>query len=226
MIYLKKERYFTPQNIQAKTEQLLLDYDRPSQASSFPFHPKQSALLVLDLQDYFLDAHSHAYIHSAAAIIPGINKLIDAYAQHDLQIFFTRHINDIHNSAMMSRWWRDLITADNPLSQISADIDTSRGTIIEKSQYDAFYQSDLDQRLQEKRVTQLVITGVMTHLCCETTARCAFMHGFEVFFPIDGTATYHEAYHRASLQNLAHGFAVITTLAQLLDQIKGTQNEG
>jgi isochorismate hydrolase len=226
VIYLKKERYFTPQNIQAKTEQLLLDYVRPSQASSFPFTPEKSALLVLDLQDYFLDAHSHAYIPSAAAIIPGINQLIDAYAQHDLQIFFTRHINDIHNSAMMARWWRDLITADNPLGQISADIHTSKGVIIEKSQYDGFYQTDLDQRLQEKRVTQLVITGVMTHLCCETTARAAFTRGLEVFFPIDGTATYHETYHRASLQNLAHGFAVITTLAQLLDQIKGTQNEG
>ena len=226
MIYLKKERYFTPQNIQAKTEQLLLDYDRPSQASSFPFHPKQSALLVLDLQDYFLDAHSHTFIPSAAAIIPGINKLIDAYAQHDLQIFFTRHINDIHNSAMMSRWWRDLITADNPLSQITADIDTSRGTIIEKSQYDAFYQSDLLARLRDRAITQLIITGVMTHLCCETTARAAFTRGLEVFFPIDGTATYHEAYHRASLQNLAHGFAVLTTAAQILDRIKGCCNEG
>jgi isochorismate hydrolase len=225
VIYLKKERYFTPQNIQAKTEQLLLDFDRPSQASSFPFTPEQSALLVLDLQDYFLDAHSHAYIPSAAAIIPGINKLIDAYAQHDLQIFFTRHINDIHNSAMMSRWWRDLITADNPLSQISADIDTSRGAIIEKSQYDAFYQSDLYQTLQVRGITQIVITGVMTHLCCETTARAAFTRGLEVFFPIDGTATYHEAYHRASLQNLGHGFAVLTTIAQLLDQINGVADD-
>jgi isochorismate hydrolase len=47
----------------------------------------------------------------------------------------------------------------------------------------------------------------MTHLCCETTARSAFMRGFEVFFTIDGTATYNEEHHWAALLNLAHGFA-------------------
>lgn len=223
---MKKERYFTPQNIQAKTQQMFTEYARPSRTNDFPFTPERSALLVLDLQTYFLDTHSHAYIPSATAIIPGINQLINVYTQRDLPIFFTRHINDPHNSAMMTRWWRDLIAADDPLSQISADIDISKGAIIEKSQYDAFYQTDLLEKLQDQGITQLVITGVMTHLCCETTARSAFMHGFEVFFPNDCTATYHEAFHRASLQNLAHGFAVLTTAAQILDQIKGCCNDG
>jgi isochorismate hydrolase len=56
----------------------------------------------------------------------------------------------------------------------------------------------------------------MTHLCCETTARSAFIHGFEVFFTIDGTATYTEAHHRATLLNLANGFATPVLVAELL----------
>lgn len=48
----------------------------------------------------------------------------------------------------------------------------------------------------------------MTHLCCETTARSAFIRGFDVFFTIDGTATYNEDFHFGTLYNLAHGFAV------------------
>ena len=53
----------------------------------------------------------------------------------------------------------------------------------------------------------MVVSGVMTHLCCETTARSAFVRGFEVFFLIDGTATYNKEHHLATLLNLSHGFA-------------------
>jgi len=68
----------------------------------------------------------------------------------------------------------------------------------------------------------LAVTGVMTHLCCETTARSAFMRGFDVFFAIDGTATYTEALHRAALLNLAHGF----TLPVLTEEILASLNDG
>ena len=79
--------------------------------------------------------------------------------------------------------------------------------VLEKEQYDAFFGTDLEDWLRERNVQQLVIGGVMTHLCCETTARSAFIRGFEVFFLIDGTATYTLEFHRSSLLTLSHGFA-------------------
>jgi len=90
--------------------------------------------------------------------------------------------------------------------------------IILKTQYDAFYQSELEQQLTRAGVEQLVIGGVVTHLCCETTARSAFVRGYEVFFLIDGTATYSEAFHTGTLRNLGHGFAVLTTVKHLLGE--------
>ena len=142
------------------------------------------------MQAYFLDACSHAYIPSAEAIVEGIVKLIKEYSIRDRPIIFTQHINTTANAGMMSTWWKDLLTAQNPLHQIIPEIDPSMGTLIQKSQYDAFYQTQLDEILHARGVTQVVLCGVMTHLCCETTARSAFMHGYEVFFPVDGTATY------------------------------------
>jgi isochorismate hydrolase len=65
-------------------------------------------------------------------------------------------------------------------------------------------------------VEQLVITGVTTHLCCESTARSAFMRGFAVFLAIDATATLNRELHIASLQALAHGCAVPLLAADLL----------
>ena len=116
----------------------------------------------------------------------------------------------------MSFWWRDLILAEHPYSEIIPALDTSAGLVIPKSQYDAFYGTPLEQALHERGVTQVVICGVMTHLCCETTARSAFLRGFEVFFTVDGTATYNENFHRATLLNLAHGFATLVMVGEVL----------
>ena len=106
---------------------------------------------------------------------------------------------------------------ENPLSQITPELDA--GYTIEKTQYDAFYQTALEDLLKEKGITQVVITGVMTHLCCETTARSAFMRGFTVFFPIDGTATYNEDFHRSTLLNLSHGFAIPALIEELAEEV-------
>ena len=110
--------------------------------------------------------------------------------------------------------------ADNPLSEISPEIEFSTGDVIQKSQYDAFFGTTLEGLLRRKVVDQVVISGVMTHLCCETTARSAFMRGFEVFFLVDGTATYNEEFHRAALLNLAHGFAIVTLVDQVLTKLR------
>lgn len=178
--------------------------------------PLRTALLVLDMQEYFLDPGSHAFIPSATAILPGVQKLIAAYSAGSRLVVFTRHINDDRNAGMMSAWWQDLIREESALSKISAELDTTAGKTLSKTQYDAFYQTDLKNILRGEGVEQVVITGVMTHLCCETTARSAFMRGFEVFFAIDGTATYTEAFHQATLLNLAHGFALPVQVTEIL----------
>jgi isochorismate hydrolase len=65
--------------------------------------------------------------------------------------------------------------------------------------------------------TCVVVAGVMTHLCCESTARDAFMRGFDVVVAADGTATLNEALHVASLRGLSHGFAVPARVSELME---------
>ncbi len=178
--------------------------------------PRQSALLVIDMQRYFVDESSEAFLPASKAIIPDILKAIDCFSRAGSPIVFTRHLNTDANAGMMSAWWHgDLIRPDDPLSEISPCFDTSKGVVMQKSQYDAFYQTGLEEMLRQKGVSQIVVCGVMTNLCCETTARSGFMRGFEVFFAIDGTATHDEAFHRATLLNLAYGFAVPVTMEEI-----------
>ena len=220
-----KERYFTVESLEHQANDLYQQAAQRLRPKGAPFQPQHSALLVLDMQAYFLDPSSHAYIPSAEPIVDGIVELIKEYYAHERPIIFTQHINTSSNAGMMSTWWKDLITSQDPLHKIIPELNLSLGTLIQKSQYDAFYQTQLDELLHARGVTQVVLCGVMTHLCCETTARSAFTHGFEVFFPIDGTATYNLAYHRASLLNLAHGFANLVLMKDLLAIIRGEDED-
>ena len=216
-----KELYFSRQSLEQQAFEIYQQVIKISQSKKIPYRLQKSALLVLDMQEYFLVPASHAYIPSAEAIVEGINRLIEAYFSHKRPIIFTQHLNTLGNAGMMSTWWKDMITAQSAFHRIIPEIDVTKGRVILKSQYDAFYQTELQEVLQKAEVEQLVICGVMTHLCCETTARSAFMRGYEVFFPVDGTATYNRDFHRASLINLAHGFAEVLLVKDILEAIWG-----
>lgn len=171
------------------------------------FNLQSSALLVIDMQKYFVHPESHAYIPTTKTIISGITEMIKAYSAKGLPVILTRHINSAQNAKLLAKWWNDLITEKDPLSELTDKLDTSEGIIIKKSQYDAFYKTELEDVLLKKNIKSLVICGVMTNLCCETTARSAFIRGFEVLFTIDGTATQNKEFHLATVLNLAYGFA-------------------
>ncbi|WP_052418760.1 isochorismatase family protein, partial [Methanolacinia paynteri] len=185
-----KECYFRPENIDKKSMLMTERIAAMNRKREQVFHPENSALLVIDMQNYFTDPGSHAYVPSSAAVIPRIKKLAEAFAAKKRPVISTLHINTPADAGMMGEWWGELLAETDTRSELNKDLDLPFSVRIRKSQYDAFYTTELDLILQQNNVTDLVITGVMTHLCCETTARSAFVHGYRVFFPADGTATY------------------------------------
>ncbi len=238
----RKERYFEPVNINDVSQTMLDEIRKSVRIHNLEFAPDRSALLVLDMQKYFLEEHSHAFVPSAQAIIPHIVNLMTMFTKINRPVIATRHINTAENSGMMSAWWRDTIRQDDPVSelieavgQVLLEPDASLVTPqvgmtylrlpIVKSQYDAFHGTDLEELLRDSSADQVVITGVMTHLCCETTARSAFMKGFGVFIPVDCTATYNIDFHRAAMLNLSHGFAVPTLVREIEKRIKQATHE-
>jgi len=202
-----KEPYFTPESIDQVAREMLQEVRELRERHPWRLQLERAGLLVLDMQRYFLEKDSHAYVPSAEAILPRARELAATFAARGRPVVFTRHLNTEEDAGQMARWWGELLKRENPLSELAPELDTELGIVIEKSQYDAFYGTELEKLLREKNVEQLVICGVMVHLCCETTARSGFCRGFEVFFVVDGTATYNERFHRATLLNLAHGFA-------------------
>ena len=221
-----RKNYFTNENIDLKSKDILKSLNRCRRNVSLPFKPEKSALLILDMQRFFLDERSHAFIPSAAPIVPRIKQLAYLFVERGLPVILTRHLNTKKNAGLMDVWWRDLIDESDKRSEIVPDLRLPESVVQKKTQYDAFYQTSLEDDLRGGGVTQLVVTGVMTHLCCETTARSAFMRGFVVFFPVNGTATYNEEYHRAALLNLSHGFAQPVLVEELKNRVEAWKVEG
>jgi nicotinamidase-related amidase len=117
----------------------------------------------------------------------------------------------------MGWWWKDLIIDGTPDSEIHPDVaPLPHEKVVLKHRYSAFYHTDLETVLRVQKIRDVVICGVMTNLCCESTARDAYYRDYRVFFPVDGTATVSEEMHLASLTNLAYGFAVITEVSALI----------
>lgn len=213
-----KESYFSPACLEAHVKRLARDltgYERHPGPCE-PFADGHSALLVLDMQRYFLDPGSHAFVPSAPEILPGILGLIDTFNHHSRPVLFTRHGNTTGDGGAMTRWWGGVLEKGSAhwlLDQGLSD-HAPASQIIDKTQYDAFYGTDLEACLQKAAVRTLHICGVMTHLCCETTARAAFVRGYDVYLVADATATYHYDLHLGALRGLAHGFARISWISE------------
>jgi len=218
-----KENYLTKENILSKTN-AWMDKLRvpPSRKKNFKFLPQNSALLVIDMQDYFLNKDSHAFIPAAKTIIPNINLIIKEYRKRAYPIIFTFHaLAKDEKPGIMGKWWSDLLRVNNPLSKIHLAFNLRENDIvIRKSRYSAFIGTNLDQILKEKKIDTLVITGIMTHLCCESTAREAFMKDYEVYFVVDATATDTESLHFSSLKTLTDGFVIPLKTDAILKEVQ------
>ena len=120
---------------------------------------------------------------------------------------------------MISWWGGDKIEKNSPGWQIMKEFDTNKKIIIDKYQYSAFFETNLDNVLRTNNIEEVIITGVMTNCCCETASRDAFMRGYKVFFINDATSTVNEELHLATLKNLAFGFACIKNTDNILTEL-------
>lgn len=175
--------------------------------------PGRTAVLLIDLQEYF-----RGIIHP---ILKNILELVSVLRRGNVPLVFTQHGNKPGaDSGVLDQWWADLIIEGSDDARLITELNVGDGDyIIPKNTYSAFHRTALETNLKNLGVTDLVIGGVMTNLCCETTARDAFVRDFRVFFLADGTSTVSEDFHLSTLKNLGYGFATLMTCHQFVQEI-------
>jgi nicotinamidase-related amidase len=211
------EPYVTAETIESKTAEWL-ERVAPYNKHPMTLNVPASALIVVDMQSFFLDPASPTFTCGGLAVLPGIARLMAAFRAAGRPVIFTRHVHhpDGLDAGIMGLWWEGMCLEGSPESEVHPDLATMPGEkVVLKHRYSAFYDTDLETVLRCMRVEDLVITGLMTNLCCESTARDAYFRDHRVFLPADGNGSVDEELHVASLLNLAFGFAYVTTVDEI-----------
>lgn len=219
--------YVTPETLHLKSRHWL-DKISAFNTHVIQFNPAKSALLVIDMQKFFLDPSSPSFTCGGLAILPNLKKLIQAYRTVNLPVIYTRHVHHpgLLDAGIMGWWWEGMCLEGSPESEIHPELAPQTGEKeILKHRYSSFYNTDLETILRCMKVEDLLITGIMTNMCCESTARDAYYRDYRVFFLADGTGSITEEMHVASLLNLAFGFAWVTTVDSILAQINKKEAE-
>ena len=99
-----------------------------------------------------------------------------------------------------------------------------REYVVIKHRFSAFAGTDLDMVLRSRRIDSVVLTGVVTNFCIESTARDAVSLNYKVIVLADCTAAKNRELHEFSLDIIAQSFGTVTTSGKVV-KVWGTLNQ-
>ena len=194
-------------------------------------------LLVIDVQREYFKIDGPAAFPSAALILPNVNRLIQSFRDAERTIIFVKHMNRADGSDVgrMGDFSdpdeQDAFIEGTPEVEFHDQLDVRPGDIVVvKRRYNAFLGTDLESILRTLGVNSVVITGLMTSFCCETTAREAHGRDYEVLFVSDanegpdlqdaeGNLVDHTAVLDNTITALSAGFAEIVTTDDVIARL-------
>ncbi len=187
-------------------------------------HVPSCVLLVVDMLRYFVSPEGRSYLPAATPIVPNVVALIRAWRRTGGPVVFTRHCHEgPHDLGMLGKFFSDYIRCGEPDSALVPGVEPREDEpVFRKTTYDAFLGTGLEDHLRSRGVSQVLVTGVLTHMCVETTARSAFCRGFEVFVAADATASSRETFHLHALMSMADSVAVVFGTEEILEKVGGT----
>jgi ureidoacrylate peracid hydrolase len=193
--------------------------------------PDHCALVVVDmLNDFCADdgamAREGLDVKLAQDVAARLPALIAAARAAGVFVVFVRNVYSTEGMTYLSDIWleqaarrREGSYVDRPVcppeswgNDFYADVRPLEGEpIVTKHRFDAFLNTDLELILRSNAVRSVVLTGVATNVCVETTARQAFLRDFYVVLPGDGAAAYSQPEQDAALRTIDRYFGQVTT---------------
>jgi ureidoacrylate peracid hydrolase len=180
---------------------------------------ESAALVVVDMQNGFLRpdgffARGGLDWRRCAATIEPTARVIAAARAARLPVVFTRYTlkPDYSDAGLLAEWRPRLKTVgamvrDTRDWEICAELTPEPGEmIVDKSRYSAFHGTGLAERLRALGVTLVVVTGVTTNMCVESTVRDAFTLDFKVLVLEDCVGAPEEIMQRGPLESFRYGF--------------------
>ncbi len=199
--------------------------------------PTRTAHVVVDLQNGFMAEGAVAEVPLARAIVPNVNRISRALRAAGGRVVYIQNTIDATTQAGWSNNFAYFSTPERRTRMASAFKPGSDGhaiwpglevlpqdlTVL-KRRFGAFVpgSSDLHETLQGHGIDTLIITGTVTNVCCESTARDAMMMNYKVVFVSDGNAAFTDAEHNATLGNMALLFADVMSTDEVVAKLGGS----
>src|SRR5690606_4849210 len=182
--------------------------------------PHRAALLIHDMQDYFLGKYDVTQA-PIPDLIAAIGRLRDHCHALDIPVYYTAQppVQPKADRALLNDFWGPGLTAPEHRegARIVAALEPRpQDTVLTKWRYSAFQRSDLRERLRAQGRDQLIITGVYAHIGCLSTALEAFMQDIQPFLAIDACADFSLEDHGMAVTHVARRCGVSLTLAEIL----------
>lgn len=217
----------------------------PHKMPYFQVDPQRSALVIVDMQnstanlehgwnklmqEQFPELAAYVIPRLRDIVIPNNQRLVQFFRQHKLPIVYltvSRNRADGYDwplplrrryqhfeSSVNSRVGAERNSYD---SQVIDAIKPEPGDlVVNKTSTGPFNSTGLDQSLRNMGIASLVITGIATNACVETTMRDAADRGYDCLLVEDACSTLHPAYHEATLLNCEMIFGNVRTTDQII----------
>ena len=199
--------------------------------------PKLAALIIIDVQNDFVSPEGSAAkrgedVSAAMATIPHLTRLIDVARRVELTIVYIRTTHSewtdtpswIYRSSQKSglntcregTWGAELYQGISPLPS---------ERVVIKHRYSAFINTDLNTVLKARGIQSILVCGVATNVCVETTARDAYMYDYYVTMIDDCSAAYEAKLHLGTLENMRRHFGLVVSSSEIIETWRGSEKQ-
>lgn len=196
--------------------------------------PKDTALLVIDVQIEYFDSERPLYIPEAEATLANINRAMSGAKDARAKVIYVRHAHrlegrDVGPAGGAST--NDVFVEGTPFVKFHSELKIDRADpIVTKHRYSAFEGTDLEQLLRGNSISTVVIAGFMTQFCCASTARSAHDRDFRTLILSDATAARdlpdigfgawtRQQIQAVTLTSLGNGIAEVITTTEFVESI-------
>ncbi len=199
------------------------------------FEPGNTALLVIDMQNFYMVEGNPSFCAPALPLVPIINRLATASRRAGVEVIWLRNVTNPEVFKTWSNFYGRLkpdrledrkanLAQDSEGFRIWPELDVrDEDLTLNKTRYSAFIEdaSNIRTVLAERAIDTLILCGIVTNVCVESTARDAMMLNYRVLIAEDACASGSAAGHSAALNTFYTNFGDVQMTDQIIDNLGG-----
>ncbi|ABM79940.1 cysteine hydrolase family protein [Hyperthermus butylicus] len=180
----------------------------------------RTAVIVVDMQNDFVRPEGKLFVPTAPKTIQAIRELLEKARRHAVMTIYTM---DTHYSDDPEfRIWGEHVVKGSWGWQIVDELKPTRNEIVvEKTRYDGFYGTPIDDLLRVHGIENVVIVGTVANICVLHTAASAALRWYKVYVPMDGISALNEFDYYLTLRQITFLYRGV-----VVESVKGIEFEG